>query len=315
MAALRGKPLIAYLLLCTVWGSTYLFIRIGVAHLPPFLFAGVRFLIAGLLLAAIIVPLGIALPSRSRDWRTLAVTGILFLCGANAVVVWSEQFLASGIASVFVASMPLWSAFFDATIPGGKTPLTWRIGAGLALGFLGTALLAGITPQQIAAADLRGPIALTLGSMSWALGSVYWKRNPTEVSPYAAAAVQMTIAGAILCVIGLGLGEAGAWHLDRAALGAMAYLILVGPLVGYTAFGYALEHAPAAIVGTYAYVNPVVAVLLGWLVLREPITGRMLAAMALILGAVLWIQLATRAGAVRAKAPARALPHRHPADA
>jgi drug/metabolite transporter (DMT)-like permease len=315
MAALRGKALVAYLLVCTVWGSTYLFIRIGVAHLPPFLFAGVRFLIAGLLLAAIIVPLGIRLPSRARDWRTLAITGILFLCGANAVVVWSEQFLASGVASVFVASMPLWSAFFDAIIPGGKAPLTWRIGAGLALGFLGTALLAGITPSEIAAADLRGPIALTLGSMSWALGSVYWKRNPTEVSPYAAAAVQMTIAGAILCVVGLGLGEASVWQLDRAGLGAMVYLILVGSLVGYTAFGYALEHASAAIVGTYAYVNPVVAVLLGWLVLSEPITGRMIAAMALILGAVLWIQLAARPGTATAKAPSRVMPRRHPADA
>jgi drug/metabolite transporter (DMT)-like permease len=315
MAALRGKALIAYLLVCTVWGSTYLFIRIGVAHLPPFLFAGVRFLIAGLLLAAIVLPLGIRLPSRGRDWRTLAITGILFLCGANATVVWSEQFIASGIASVFVASMPLWSAFFDALIPGGKTPLTWRIGLGLALGFLGTALLAGITPHEIATADLRGPIALTLGSASWALGSVYWKRHPTEVSPYSAAAVQMAIAGALLCVVGLALGEASAWHLDRTGVGAMAYLILVGSLVGYTAFGYALEHSSAAIVGTYAYVNPVVAVLLGWLVLREPITGRMLLAMALILGAVLWIQLAARPAAAPARAPIRALERRRRADA
>jgi drug/metabolite transporter (DMT)-like permease len=317
MAALRGKALIAYLLVCTVWGSTYLFIRIGVAHLPPILFAGVRFLIAGLLLAAIIVPLGIKLPHRGRDWRTLAITGILFLCGANAIVVWSEQFVASGIASVFVASMPLWSAFFDAVIPGGKTPLTWRIGVGLGLGFLGTALLAGITPHELATADLRGPIALTLGSASWALGSVYWKRHPTEVSPYAAAAVQMAIAGAILCVVGVALGEASAWHLDRTGLWAMVYLVLIGSLVGYTAFGYALEHASAAVVGTYAYVNPVVAVVLGWLVLHEPITGRMLAAMALILGAVLWIQLASRprTAAATGRSPVRALQRRRPADA
>ena len=164
MAGLRGKALIAYLLVCTVWGSTYLAIRIGVAHLPPFLFAGVRFLTAGLLLTAIIVPLGIKLPHRARDWRTLAITGVFLLCGANAIVVWSEQFVASGVASVLVASMPLWAAFFDAIVPGGKTPLTWRIGVGLGLGFLGTALLASITPHEIATADLRGPIALTLDS-------------------------------------------------------------------------------------------------------------------------------------------------------
>jgi drug/metabolite transporter (DMT)-like permease len=324
MAGLRGKALIAYLLVCTVWGSTYLFIRIGVAHLPPFLFAGVRFLIAGLLLGAAVILVGIKLPSRARDWRTLAITGVFFLVGANAIVVWSEQFLASGIASVFVASMPLWAAFFDAVIPGGKTRLTWRIAAGLALGFLGSALLAGITPKELAAADLRGPVALTLGSASWALGSIYWKRHPTgEVSTYAAAAVQMSIAGALLVVIGLALGEAPAWHLERESLGAMVYLILVGSIVGYTAFGYALERASATVVGTYAYVNPVVAVLLGWLVLHEPITPRMLLAMTLILGAVLWIQLASRPERQNAEAPAppaRALnrrprAERRPADA
>lgn len=294
MAGLRGRALVAYLLVCTIWGSTYLFIRIGVAHLPPFLFAGVRFLLAGLLLVTVVTLAGVRLPSRARDWRTLAITGVFLLVGANAIVVWSEQFVASGTASVFVASMPLWAAFFDALVPGGKTRLTWRIGAGLALGFLGSALLAGITPHEIVTADLRGPVALTLGSASWAMGSVYWKRHPTEVSPYAAAAVQMVIAGGVLVGLGLALGEAPAWHLDGAGLGAMAYLILFGSIVGYTAYGYALEHASATVVGTYAYVNPVVAVALGWLVLHEPITARMLAAMGLILGAVLWIQLVSR---------------------
>jgi len=315
MAGLRGKALVAYLLVCTVWGSTYLAIRIGVAHLPPFLFAGVRFLIAGLVLGAIVLSAGIGFPSRKQDWRTLTITGILFLCGANAVVVWSEQFLASGVASVFVAAMPLWTALFDAVLPGGKVPLTWRIGVGLAIGFVGTALLAGITPGEIASADLRGPVALMFGSACWALGSVYWKRHPTQVSPYAASAIQMTIAGAILCVLGLTLGEASAFHLRGAGLGAMAYLIVFGSLVGYTAYGYALEHGSATVVGTYAYVNPVVAVVLGWLILHEPITGRMLAAMALILGAVVWIQVAARPARAASAQPVRALRRRHPADA
>ena len=325
MPALRGRALIAYLLVCTIWGSTYLAIRIGVAHLPPFLFAGVRFLVAGLLLGGIVTLAGVRLPARGRDWRTLAITGVFLLVGANAIVVWSEQFIASGMASVFVAAMPLWAAFFEAIVPGGKTALTWRIGAGLALGFLGSALLAGVTPHELAGADLRGPIALTLGSASWAMGSVYWKRHPTEVSPYAAAAVQMVIAGGILVVLGLLLGEAPAWHLTGAGLGAMAYLILFGSIVGYTAYGYALEHSSATVVGTYAYVNPVVAVLLGRRVLHEPVTTRMLAAMGLILGAVLWIQLATRSERTSAKtppAPVRALTRRErsshgrrPADA
>jgi len=138
MAGLRGKALIAYLLVCTVWGSTYLAIRIGVGHLPPFLFAGVRFLVAGLLLGGLAMLAGVRFPTRARDWGTLAITGVFLLMGGNAVVVWSEQYVASGMASVFVAAMPLWMAFFDALVPGGQTLLTWRLGAGLALGFLGT---------------------------------------------------------------------------------------------------------------------------------------------------------------------------------
>jgi drug/metabolite transporter (DMT)-like permease len=316
MAGLRGKALVAYLLVCTVWGSTYLAIRIGVAHLPPFLFAGVRFLVAGLILGALVMLAGGKLPARARDWRTLAITGVFLLVGANAIVVWSEQFIASGTASVFVASMPIWAAFFDAIVPGGKTVLTWRIGVGLALGFLGSALLAGITPHEIMAADLRAPVALTLGSASWALGSVYWKRNPTQVSPYSAAAVQMVIGGGLLVALGLLLGEGPAWHLEGVGLGAMAYLVVFGSIVGYTAYGYALEHASPTVVGTYAYVNPVVAVLLGWLVLHEPVTARMLGAMGLILGAVLWIQLVSRAPrrATAPDQPIRALQRRRPAE-
>jgi drug/metabolite transporter (DMT)-like permease len=316
MAGLRGKALVAYLLVCTVWGSTYLAIRIGVAHLPPFLFAGVRFLVAGLILGALVMLAGGKLPARARDWRTLAITGVFLLVGANAIVVWSEQFIASGTASVFVASMPIWAAFFDAIVPGGKTVLTWRIGVGLALGFLGSALLAGITPHEIMAADLRAPVALTLGSASWALGSVYWKRNPTQVSPYSAAAVQMVIGGGLLVALGLLLGEGPAWHLEGVGLGAMAYLVVFGSIVGYTAYGYALEHASPTVVGTYAYVNPVVAVLLGWLVLHEPVTARMLGAMGLILGAVLWIQLVSRAPrrVTAPDQPIRALQRRRPAE-
>ena len=304
MAGLRGKALVAYLLVCTVWGSTYLAIRIGVGHLPPFLFAGVRFLVAGLLLGGLAMLAGVRLPTRARDWRTLAVTSVFLLVGGNAIVVWAEQFVTSGSASVFVAAMPLWAAFFDALVPGGRTALTWRVGIGLALGFLGSGLLAGITPHELVTADLRGPVALTLASASWAMGSVYWKRHPTETSPYAAAAVQMAIGGGLLTLFGLALGEAPAWQLEGAGLGALAYLVVFGSIVGYTAYGYALEHASATVVGTYAYVNPVVAVALGWLVLAEPITTRMLAAMALILGAVVWIQLASRRDGATTSDPA-----------
>jgi drug/metabolite transporter (DMT)-like permease len=294
MAGLRGRALIAYLLVCTVWGSTYLAIRIGVQELPPLLFAGIRFLVAGGLLAGIVVLTGGTLPRRPRDWGVLAVVGLLLLLGGNAVVVWAEQFVESGPASVFVAAVPLWAAFFDATIPGGGSVFTWRVGLGLLLGFLGSALLAGVTPGELLHADLKGPIALTLASASWALGTVYSKRTPTQTTPYASSAVQMLAGGAAITLLGLFAGEASAWHPTARGLGALAYLVVFGSIVGFTSYAYALRHASATVVGTYAYVNPVVAVLLGWLVLGEAITGRTVAAMVLILGAVLMIQLSPR---------------------
>ncbi len=134
MAALKGKALIAYLIVCVFWGSTYLAIKIGVSDLPPFLFAGLRFMVAGLILLALARALGDPLPRKS-DWRTLAIVGLLLLAGGNAFVVWSEQYIGSGIASIFVVTVAMWTALFDAIIPGGQGELNWRIVAGLLLGF------------------------------------------------------------------------------------------------------------------------------------------------------------------------------------
>jgi drug/metabolite transporter (DMT)-like permease len=313
MAGLRGKALIAYLLVCTVWGSTYLAIRVGVMHLPPMLFAGIRFVVAGLLLAGIVLATRDRLPRRARDWGVNAVTGVFLLLGGNAVVVWAEQHVESGAASVFVAAVPLWAAFFDALWPGGTTVFTWRVAAGLALGFLGSALLAGVTPGEVMQADLAGPVALTLASASWALGTVYSKRNPTDTSPFAASAVQMLAGGAVITLLGLALGETSEWRWSAEGLGALAYLVVFGSIVGFTAYAYALRHASATVVGTYAYVNPVVAVLLGGLILGEAITGRTLGAMVLILGAVLMIQLSPGVHGKSGPSPGRAAtaPRRH----
>ena len=292
-AALKGKALIAYLVVCIFWGSTYLAIKIGVTELPPFLFAGLRFFVAGLILLALARALDDPLPRRS-DWRTLTIVGVLLLAGGNAFVVWSEQYVASGIASIFVVTVAMWTALFDALIPGGSGDLNWRVIAGLMLGFLGTLLLVGATPAEILAADKRGPIALTFASASWALGSVYAKRHPTQASPYMGAAFQMIVGGGAVAIVGTLLGEWQSWHLTGRAIGAIAYLVVFGSILGYSAYSYALRHASATIVGTYAYVNPVIAVLLGWLLLHEPIQARTFIAMGMILVAVVWIQLSHR---------------------
>jgi len=278
MAALKGKALIAYLIVCVFWGSTYLAIKVGVTELPPFLFAGLRFAVAGFLLLAIARALGDPLPKRS-DWPTLAIVGLLLLAGGNAFVVWSEQYVSSGVASIFVVTVAMWTALFDAIIPGGSSELNCRVAAGLLLGFLGTLLLVGATPAEILAADKRGPIALTIASASWSLGSVYAKRHPTQASPYMGAAIQMIVGGTAVAIVGTALGEWASWHLSSRGMGAISY---------------ALRHASATIVGTYAYVNPVIAVLLGWLLLHEPVGSRTFIAMGMILVAVVWIQFSLK---------------------
>ncbi len=292
-AALKGKALIAYLVVCVFWGSTYLAIKIGVTELPPFLFAGLRFFVAGVILLALARALGDPLPRRS-DWRTLAIVGLLLLAGGNAFVVWSEQYIGSGIASIFVVTVAMWTALFDAIIPGGSSELNWRVVAGLLLGFLGTLLLVGATPAEILAADKRGPLALTMASASWSLGSVYAKRHPTQASPYMGAAFQMMVGGSAVALVGTVLGEWAAWHLSSRGIGAIAYLVIFGSILGYSAYSYALRHASATIVGTYAYVNPVIAVLLGWLLLHEPVGTRTFVAMGMILVAVVWIQFSLK---------------------
>jgi drug/metabolite transporter (DMT)-like permease len=305
MSALRGKALVAYLLVCVLWGSTYLAIRIGVGVLPPFLFAGVRFLLAGLLLLGGSLSAGERLPRRARDYGILAVVGLFLLAGGNTMVVWAEQFTPSGVASLFVVTVALWMALFDAVVPGGTGRLSWRVIAGLVLGLIGTAVLVESDPRALLKADLRGPLALTGASASWAFGSVFYKRRHPEAGPYVGAAIEMIVGGMVVVLLGLVLGEAGDVHLTGRGLGALAYLVVFGSIVGYTAYAYALHHAPATIVGTYAYVNPLIAVLLGGLLLHEPVGTRTFLAMGLILGAVLWIQI-SHVAALRAEAEAPA---------
>ena len=290
MPALKGKALVAYLLVCVFWGSTYLAIRIGLKDLPPYLFAGLRFIVAGAVLFTIAWAIGHRLPTSGAVWRTQAIVGLFLLVGGNANVVWAQQYVPSGVASIFIVTVALWMALFDAIVPGGSGRVSWRIIAGLLLGFIGSAMLIGTSPRAILESDLRGPAALTLASASWAYGSVYFKRRPSDISPYVAASIQMLVGGVAVTLLGLMVGEGSRWVWTSRGLGAMAYLVVFGSLVGYSAYFYALRHASPTVVGTYAYVNPVIAVILGAIVLDETIGPRTVFAMALILGAVVWIQ-------------------------
>ena len=290
MHTTSGRVLVAYVVLCVVWGSTYLAIRIGVADLPPALFGGIRFLIAGGLLLSVARLLGRRLPTRRRDWITNAVVGFLLLFCGNGLVVWAEQFTPSGVAAIIVVTVTLWLALFDALVPGSRARPTWRQVAGLLAGFGGTLLLVDADLGALRDADWRGPLALTTASAAWAAGSVFSSRRPSEAPAEINSALQMLTGGIALTVLGTALGETGRLRWSPSGVGALAYLIVFGSLVGYSAYVYVLRHMAPTVVGTYSYVNTVVAVLLGWAILGETITGRTLAAMAVVLGSVAWVR-------------------------
>ena len=287
-----GRVFAAYVVLCVIWGSTYLAIRVGVAEFPPALFAGIRFLIAGTLLLGIARLLGRRLPVRRRDWVTNAVVGFLLLFCGNGLVVWAEQFTPSGVAAIIVVTVTLWLALFDAVIPGSTVRPTWRQVLGLLAGFGGTLLLVDADLGALRTTDWRGPLALTSAAAAWAAGSVYSTRRPSEASPEINSALQMLAGGLALSVLGTLLGDAGRLHWSSRGVGALAYLIVFGSLVGYSSYVYVLRHMAPTVAGTYSYVNTVVAVLLGWAILDEPITGRTMGAMAIVLGSVAWVRRA-----------------------
>jgi drug/metabolite transporter (DMT)-like permease len=292
MTPLGGRVLAAYLVVCLVWGSTYLAIRIGVRHLPPALFGGIRFLTAGGILLALALATGRRLPRQARDWKTAAVVGIMLLGIGNGIVIWAEQWVESGTVAILVVTGALLMATFDAVIPGSEARPTWRQFVALLVGFGGTVLLVGGNSASLGDIGWLGPLAVVGAAASWALGSIYSKRHPVEASPHVFSALQMLFGGGVLAVVGLLSGEAGRFTLSVAGIGAVAYLIVFGSIVAYTSYVYLLRHAAPAFVGTHVYVNTIVAVLLGWLLLAEHVSLRTFVAMAIILGSVVWVRRA-----------------------
>lgn len=305
---MEGRALASYATVCLAWGSTYLAIRIGVQHLPPALLGAFRFLAAGIIMLAVAFVLGQRLPRRRADWRINIVVGVLLLGVGNGLVIWSEQFVHSGVAAIFVVTTSLWMALFDAVIPGSPARPTFTQAIGLLVGFFGTFLLVGEDLDALRHADWRGPLALTVASAAWALGSVYSQRRPTESAPYVNSALQMLAGGTAFLLAASARGEWAAFEPSWAGVGAVAYLIVFGSIIGFTAYVYVLRHWPATIAGTHVYINTVVAVLLGWLILSEPITDRTIFAMILVMAAVMLVRRAARK-----PRPVRPLADRRPA--
>lgn len=293
----RFAVLAAFAIVYVVWGSTYLAIRFAIETLPSFLMAGARFTIAGAVLYAWSRFLGGAAPPTAAQWRATAVVGVLLLTAGNGLVVWAEHRVPSGVAALLVGGVPCFMVLFEWLRRGGTRPGP-RVVAGLLLGLAGLLWLVG--PEAVMGggrADVLGAAALVVASASWAAGSIFSRQAPMPPAPFLSTAMQMLTGGAALLAIGMLSGEP--WAFDPAAVSARSlfgwlYLIVFGSIVGFSAYVWLLRASTPAAVSTYAYVNPVVAVLLGWLLAGEELTVRMLVAAAVIVSGVALITLAPR---------------------
>ncbi|HYU21754.1 MAG TPA: EamA family transporter [Candidatus Dormibacteraeota bacterium] len=298
--------LMAFAAVYVVWGSTYLAIRIGIESFPPLILAGLRHITVGLFLYPILRRKTGIRPTAA-NWRTAVVTGALLLFAGNGGVSWAEQTVPSGIAALLVATVSLWLVIVDWLRPGGVKPAP-RVAMGLLMGFAGLALLVG--PAHLGGServDPRGAAVLVGASLAWACGSLYSKHGGMPSSPMLGVAMQSFAGGAILLVAGLFAGEFHALHLGAILLRswlALAYLMVFGSGMGFSAYIYILHKSTAARVATYAFVNPVVALFLGWLIAGETITLRTVIAAAVILTAVILVITAPHPAPVTDPVPA-----------
>ncbi|MBM4172432.1 MAG: multidrug DMT transporter permease [Ignavibacteria bacterium] len=276
------KAYIAWSSICIIWGTTYLAIRIGVEDLPPMLFAGMRWLIAGPILLLVLRIKGYAIPKKS-DFIPIAIIGLSLLGLGNGFVVFAEQWVPSGLTSLLITTVPFWMVGLEFITPNSDK-LNKKIVAGLILGLAGVGLIFwGDLENLFNVSYLLGVIGLMIAVISWSAGSVYSKYKKVSVHPLMSAAFQMTIAGVVLSTFGISLGEISSLHFTKESLIAFSYLIVFGSLIGYASYIYAIAHLPVSLVSTYAYVNPIIALFLGWLILDEKITLTIIIASIIIL--------------------------------
>jgi len=292
----------AFAVVYIVWGSTYFAIRVAVESIPPFLMAGLRHLSVGLAFYPIFRRVSGERPTVSQ-WKTTAMTGCLLLFLGNGTVSWAERIVPSGIAALLVATVSLWMMLVDWLRPGGTRPAP-RVIAGFVLGFAGLVLLVG--PKHLGGSERVNPVgtlALVLASLAWAIGSIYSKHHAMPSSPFLGVAMQTLCGGSVLCLVALVTGELRSFHFSQVTLRSwfgLLYLVFFGSALGFSAYVYILKHSTATRVATYAFVNPVVALFLGWFLASEPLSLRTILASAIILAAVLLVITAPHKDVIQA---------------
>ena len=290
----RLRVVLAFGLVYLFWGSTYLGIRIAIERIGPELMTGIRFPVAGAIMLVACAVMGRRVLISRRDFLRQALIGMLLLSVCNVTLAWAELYVRTGLASLIVAGVPIWFLVLDTWILGGER-LAPRGLVGLGLGVAGTLVLLWpklFAPSGAGRMELFASVCLIFSSMAWAAGSVLSRRWQGQVDTFVATGWQMVIAGLLNLLIGVLLGEAHQAQWTLRGLAAIAYLVVFGSLVGYTAYIWLLNNVPTSKVGTYAYVNPVIAVFLGWYFLGEKVDGYILAGTAII---ILAVALATTA--------------------
>jgi drug/metabolite transporter (DMT)-like permease len=267
---------------CLLWGTTYLAIRIAIETIPPPIMAGFRWSVAGSVILAGLKIQGERIPPASH-WPAMTVLGVLLIGFGNGCVVWAEQTLPSGLTAVLVAAIPFWMVGVERFMEASD-PLTTRRLIGLGIGFGGIVLL--VWPELELGngrSFFLGVMSTQLACLGWAIGSSYSRRRHANENVLAAAALQMLLGGLILALAGLLRGELGMVAFSHRSVAALVYLIVAGSLGGFSAYAYALKYLPVATVSLYAYVNPVIAVILGTLILSETLSPRLAVAGAIVL--------------------------------
>ena len=281
----------AFAVVCIVWGTTYLGIRVAVRSIPPMVLTGARFVVAGLILFAIARLRGEPIPRERRILVDLLIVGLLMVGIGNFAVVWAEQWVPSGFAALLVATSPFWAVLMERTKKEGER-IDMRRAFGMLIGFVGVAML--VTPGSAGGSFDRhliiGAIALQFASMAWQYGTLRAKYNLPNVPPLMSSSFQMLAGGIAIAIIGVATGELRRLTFTVEGMASLAYLTLFGSVLAYTCYVYAVRKIRVTTLSLYAYINPLVAVLLGWLILHEQLTPISGVAMLIILGGVALVQ-------------------------
>jgi drug/metabolite transporter (DMT)-like permease len=285
----KGLAYVAFVTVCIVWGTTYLGISVALETVPVLLLAGLRWMFAGLIMSGLMIATGRGLP-KPRLWAPLALLGFLMNVMGNGLVVYAQQFVASGLTAVLIATTPFWSATLERLLPNGER-FSKRSLVGLALGFIGIIVL--VWPEMTnggagGRSFVIGVIAIQLACVGWVIGTSFARRHELGDSPFQSTALQMVFSGVMLLTAASAHGDWAHLSFTPRTIAAMLYLSIAGSLIAYSAYIYAIQHLPLQLVSLYAYINPMIAVALGTVFLGEPLSTRILISAALVLAGT-WI--------------------------